>query len=284
MSSMAVTDRALKAPLGAVGSGSRGGRERSGRNAIERKAVLRVRQEIAAMPASLVVQLAIWPDHVAAWARTEGTSESVVYNMLAKRKPYARVRERLARRLGVPMSMLAHLIEARRPLPASQRLPEANTFGGALPPEAPLPPIDWSTPPYPPHRDGTNPIERSAVRRVELEVASMPASAVVGLALWPLTVAEWSREQGFKESLVSATLAGSPSDRVRAALAKRLAVAPRELDHLIDSERREPRATLPPEPPPDLPPEPPAEAVAPPAPAPPPEPAPTVWSQLTLEL
>ncbi|HKG91856.1 MAG TPA: hypothetical protein VKA84_08200 [Gemmatimonadaceae bacterium] len=282
MSSMAVTDRALKAPLGAVGSGSRGGRERSGRNAIERKAVLRVQQEIAAMPASLVVQLAIWPDHMAAWARAEGTSESVVYNMLARRKPYARVRERLARRLGVSMGVLAHLIEARRPLPASKRLPEPE--GGVAPAAEPPPPIDWSDPPYPLHRDGTNPIERSAVRRVELEVASMPASAVVGLALWPLTLAEWSREQGFKESLVSATLAGSPSDRVRAALAKRLAVAPRELDHLIDSERREPRATLPPEPPPDLPPEPPAEAVAPPAPAPPPEPAPTVWSQLTLEL
>src|SRR5215208_7712571 len=131
MSSMAVTDRALKAPLGAVGSGSRGGRERSGRNAIERKAVLRVQQEIAAMPASLVVQLAIWPDHMAAWARGEGTSESVVYNMLARRKPYARVRQRLAQRLGVPMGVLAHLIEARRPLPAAKRLPELAGAGGA---------------------------------------------------------------------------------------------------------------------------------------------------------
>src|SRR5215208_563795 len=129
MSSMAVTDRALKAPLGAVGSGSRGGRERSGRNAIERKAVLLVRQEIAAMPASLVVQLAIWPDHVASWARSEGSSESVVYNMLARRKPYARVRECLARRLGVSVIVLAHLIEARRPLPTAKRLPVAAGEG-----------------------------------------------------------------------------------------------------------------------------------------------------------
>ena len=150
---MATTSATLKAPAGAVGSGTRAGRERSGRNAIERKAVLRVQQEIAAMPASLVVQLAMWPDHVAAWARAEGTSESVVYNMLARRKPYVRVRQRLAQRLGVPMGMLAHLIEARRPLPAAKRLPEpAGAVGGAavaVADDAPGP-IDWNAPPSAP--------------------------------------------------------------------------------------------------------------------------------------
>src|SRR5437764_4412043 len=74
-------------------------RERDGHNAIERLAVEVVRREIAAMPASLVVQLALWPDEVAAWAREVRASESLVYNMLAGRKPYARTRQQLAERL-----------------------------------------------------------------------------------------------------------------------------------------------------------------------------------------
>jgi hypothetical protein len=229
-------------------------RERTGRNPIERKAVLRVQSDIAAMPASLVVQLALWPDEIAAWARSEGTSESLVYNMLARRKPYARMRERLARRLDVALLVLDHLIEAARPLPLAKRAPPPEV--GDLPP-GPLPselePIDWSVPPYPMHRDGTNPVERQAVRRVALEIASFPASAVVGLALWPETVAAWSREHHFKASVVSATLAGSPSERVRFALARRLDVRQADVDALIAGIRREPRATLPPEPPADTP-------------------------------
>src|SRR5215218_4339955 len=84
-------------------------RERSGRNAIERKAVFRVQTDVASMPASLVVQLALWPDDVAHWSRASGEDESLVYNMLARRKPYWRAREALARRLQVSVAVLSHL-------------------------------------------------------------------------------------------------------------------------------------------------------------------------------
>ena len=93
-------------------------RERTGQNAIERLAVEVVRREIAAMPASLVVQLALWPDEVAAWAREIRASESLVYNMLAARKPYARTRMQLAERLDGGIGVVDHLIEARRATPA----------------------------------------------------------------------------------------------------------------------------------------------------------------------
>lgn len=211
---------------------------RDGRNAIERKAIARVQREIAAMPASLVVQLALWPDEIASWARAEGTHESLVYNMLARRKPYLRVRERLADRLEVSPAVLGHLVDARRPLPLAKRDPDA--VAAPVPAE---PPVDWSRPPYPAFRDGSNPVERRAVRLVEREIASMPPAAVVGLALWPTTLAEWSREQRLKSSIIWATLAGSPSERVRAELARRLDVTLRDLDDLIARERAQPLAT-----------------------------------------
>ena len=246
----------------------RQGRERTGRNEIERRAVYRVQREVASMPASLVVQLAMWPDEIAAWARGEGSSESVVYNMLAGRKPYVRIREALAARLDVSLGLLAHLIEAARPLPLSKR-----PLDGAGAPGSAMPPIDWGAPPYPGYREGTNPIERAAVRRVELEIASMPASAVVGLAMWPETLAAWSRTHRIKASVVSATLAGSPSERIRAELARRLDVSRDALDDLIAGRRREPRSILPLAPPEEPPPEPPPFALEPPPAGPDPVPA-----------
>ena len=215
------------------------GRVRDGRNVIERQAIALVRHEIAAMPASLVVQLALWPDEIASWARAEGTSESLVYNMLARRKPYVRMRGRLAERLEVPAPVLSHLIDARRPLPSSKRSPDSPPPASSADGDAAA--VDWSRPPYPPLRDGTSPVEKRAVRSVELDVASMPASAVVGLALWPETLAGWSREQGLKASVVWATLAGAQSERVRGALARRLGVSLRDLDDLIAGSRAEPR-------------------------------------------
>src|SRR4051812_20402345 len=149
--------------------------ERSGQNAIERLAVDVVRREIAAMPASLVVQLALWPDEVAGWAREIRASESLVYNMLAARKPYARTRALLAERLGASLAVVDHLIEARRPQASTRGGPD-DVDGGMAPPD----PIDWSPPPFPRRRDGTNPIERRAVRVIERDVASLPAATVVG--------------------------------------------------------------------------------------------------------
>ena len=209
--------------------------DRTGRSAVERLAVLAVARDVAAMPASLVVQLALWPADLAHWARAERLSESLVYNTLAARKPYARVRQLLATRLDVPLGVVGQLIDARRPLPVLQREP-------GTPLTAPDPAVDWSEPPYPAARDGGNPVERRAVRTVARDVGAMPASTVVGLAMWPETLSVWSRAQRFPSSVVWATLAGSPSDRVRDLLARRLGVSLRELGLLIDGRRQAPAA------------------------------------------
>jgi hypothetical protein len=209
--------------------------ERTGRSAVERLAILAVARDVAAMPASLVVQLALWPGDLAHWARAERVSESLVYNTLAARKPYARVRQLLAGRLDVSLAVVGHLIDARRPLPTVQREP-------GQPLVVPDPAVDWSEPPFPPVRDGGNPIERRAVRATARDVAAMPASTVAGLALWPETLTAWARAERLKSSVVWATLAGSPSDPVRERLARRLGVSARELATLIDGRRRTPAA------------------------------------------
>jgi hypothetical protein len=226
--------------------------ERTGDNPVERLAVAIVRREIAAMPASLVVQLALWPDDIAHWARDERLSESLVYNMLAARKPYSKTRARLADRLAVPTATLDHLVEARRPQPSSRLGPDAvgsddtrDSEEVPFGPPAEWPPIDWRTPPWPRYREGTNPIERRAVRCVEVDLASMPAATVVGLAIWPETLAEWSRRERLKSSVVWATLSGSPSAPVRDALARRLGVTLRDLDSLVSLARRVPIARRP---------------------------------------
>jgi hypothetical protein len=201
---------------------------RTGQNAVERLAVEVVRREIAAMPASLVVQLALWPGEIAAWAREIRSSESLVYNMLAGRKPYTRTRAELARRLDVSIGVVDHLIEAQRATATALRGPAPSDRAVER-----REPIDWSRAPYPRHRDGTNPIERRAVRVMEVDVASMPAATVVGLAMWPESLSAWSRAERLKSSVVWATLAGSPSVPVRDALARRLDVTLRTLDALV---------------------------------------------------
>ncbi|MBV9880441.1 MAG: hypothetical protein JO180_08090 [Gemmatirosa sp.] len=240
-------------------------RERDGANAIERLAIDVVRRETAAMPASLVVQLALWPDEVATWAREIRSSESLVYNMLAARKPYARARAALADRLGVGLAVVDHLVESARPQPSVRSGPPDPEADAAL--ASPRAPIDWRLPPFPRRRDGTNPIERRAVRVVETDVASMPAASVVGLAMWPETLAAWSRAERLKSSVVWATLAGSPSAPVRDALARRLGASLRELDALVTQARAVPSVrrapALPDAPPPDAPASPPPAPSAP---------------------
>lgn len=99
-------------------------------------------------------------------------------------------------------------------------------------------------------RDGSNPLERKAVFRAQLEIKSMPASLVVQIALWPDKLADWAKEMDISPSVVYNMLAGTkPYHRVRALLARRLNVYKRTLDHLIDAPRPEPFAKLPPEPP-----------------------------------
>ena len=76
------------------------------------------------MPASLVVQILLWPEKITDWARDENVTPALVYNMLGGFKPYHGLRERLAQRLGVTKSAVDHLIDARRQQPSTRRIPE----------------------------------------------------------------------------------------------------------------------------------------------------------------
>jgi hypothetical protein len=99
-------------------------RDRDGLSALERKALYRVHTELPAMPASLVVQILLWPEKITDWARDEGVTPALVYNMLGGFKPYHGLRERLAQRLGVTKPAVDHLIDARRQQPSTRRIPE----------------------------------------------------------------------------------------------------------------------------------------------------------------
>jgi hypothetical protein len=76
------------------------------------------------MPASLVVQILLWPEKITDWARDESVTPALVYNMLGGFKPYHALRERLAQRLGVTKGAVDHLIDARRQQPSTRRIPE----------------------------------------------------------------------------------------------------------------------------------------------------------------
>ncbi len=156
-------------------------RERDGTNPIERKAVYRAQLEIRSMPASLVVQIALWPDKLADWAKESAIAPSVVYNMLANVKPYHRVRTLLARRLNVPKESLDHLIEAPRPEPLAKLPPEppqstVNPAPSPQPSKAPArtanptpeptsspPPVSPSAPSRRPRRKAQNPGSSSQI-------------------------------------------------------------------------------------------------------------------------
>jgi hypothetical protein len=99
-------------------------RDRDGLSALERKALYRVHTELPAMPASLVVQILLWPEKITDWARDESVTPALVYNMLGGFKPYHGLRERLAQRLGVTKAAVDHLIDARRQQPTTRRIPE----------------------------------------------------------------------------------------------------------------------------------------------------------------
>jgi len=94
-------------------------RDRDGLSALERKALYRVHTELPAMPASLVVQILLWPEKITDWARDESVTPALVYNMLGGFKPYHGLRERLAQRLGVTKGAVDHLIDARRQQPST---------------------------------------------------------------------------------------------------------------------------------------------------------------------
>jgi hypothetical protein len=99
-------------------------RDRDGLSALERKALYRVHTELPAMPASLVVQILLWPEKMTDWARDENVTPALVYNMLGGFKPYHGLRERLAHRLGVSKAAVDHHNDARRQQPSTRRIPE----------------------------------------------------------------------------------------------------------------------------------------------------------------
>lgn len=234
--------------------------ERDGRSPLERLALGRLRADVAAMPASDVVQLVLWPETLADWARGAAIAPAVAYNMLARFKPYRRVRERLAHRLDVPGFVLDHLVDAPRPLPAAQRALPADqaadlpaSQGDAHAPLAPPPPpaVVEPTVRLPAVRDGTNPIEQRALWRAWHDVAALPASVLVQVALFPETLAQWARRREVPPSMVYAMLAGSATHRhLRLALARRLDLPADAVDQVIDRPRREPARAHPPELPP----------------------------------
>lgn len=218
-------------------------RARDGRSPLERHAVARLRADVAAMPASDVVQLVLWPDTLAHWARDAAVAPAVAYNMLSRFKPYRRVRELLARRLDVPGHVLDHLIDASRPLPSVLRVRGEETEVHELTAPPPPPPGDRIPPTLrlPAVRDGSNPIEQRAVWRVWNDLAALPASLLVQVALFPETLAEWARRQRVPPSMLYAMLAGTQTHPgLRDALARRLGLSVGALALVVDGTRREP--------------------------------------------
>lgn len=145
-------------------------RHRDGLSALERKALYRVHTEIPAMPASLVVQILLWPEKITDWARDEGVTPALVYNMLGGFKPYHGLRERLAHRLGVTKSAVDHLIDARRQQPSTRKIPEPPpdfalddvALAPSVNPSGPRAPADGhdaasTAPPEEPTADGPTP-------------------------------------------------------------------------------------------------------------------------------
>jgi hypothetical protein len=137
MDSSSIVDR----DTGGIPLPPRASRDRDGLSALERKALYRVHTELPAMPASLVVQILLWPEKITDWARDESVTPALVYNMLGGFKPYHGLRERLAQRLGVTKSAVDHLIDARRQQPSTRRIPEPppdfRTDDVSLSPRAP---------------------------------------------------------------------------------------------------------------------------------------------------
>ena len=135
-------------------------RDRDGLSALERKALFRVHTELPAMPASLVVQILLWPEKITDWARDESVTPALVYNMLGGFKPYHGLRERLAHRLGVTKSAVDHLIDARRQQPSTRRIPEPPadfvTDDVSLAPSLPPKPLSGLTDPLPTVREPDN--------------------------------------------------------------------------------------------------------------------------------
>jgi hypothetical protein len=218
-------------------------RERGDADPVLRAAVDNVTRNVAALSASEIVQLVLYPQPLAGWAEGAGVDESQVANLFRRHRRYARVRQLLAERLGVPLLVLGHLIDAA-PAPPSTHRSAAHAevlraAGLSVPDERP--PIDWREPPYPTYREGTNPLERLALASLAAGVASMPSSRIVGYALWPESLAGFAARSGrFTLGQLLTALSGlRRSDSIETALARRLNVSRGVLDRFIASAKRE---------------------------------------------
>jgi len=232
-----------------VGGGQAGGRrERDGGDPLVRAAVENVTRQIASLSASEIVQLVLYPESLAAWASASRVDESQVANLFRRHRRYVRLRQILADRVGVPVSILGHLIDAAPAVPATKRpMGHADVLRAAgLDPDALRPPIDWRAPPYPAYRDGTNPLERLAVLNLAAGIASMPASRVIGYCLWPESLSAFAtRSQRFTLGQLLSTLSGlRRADAIEGALARRLGVSRATLDRFIVATKRDPYAPL----------------------------------------
>lgn len=92
---------------------------RDGGSELERLALRRVRENLAALPAGLVLQLVTWPFSEKELAEAAGVKQDDLYNMLAAlRGPYHEVRDRISAFLGVEREVLDHLVDAEAGEPA----------------------------------------------------------------------------------------------------------------------------------------------------------------------
>ncbi|HWZ59836.1 MAG TPA: hypothetical protein VNW46_12755 [Gemmatimonadaceae bacterium] len=221
-------------------------RERGPADPVVRAAVDNVARNLAALSASEVVQLVLYPEPLAAWADGAGVDESQVANLFRRHRIYSRVRQLLADRLGVPLGILAHLVDASPAPPAHQRPAiHAEVMRAAgLPIAEERPAIDWRTTPYPSYREGTNPLERLALANLAAGAASMPSSRVVGYALWPESLAGFAARSGrFTLGQLLTTLSGlRRADYIETALARRLQLSRAALERFIASSKRDPFA------------------------------------------
>jgi hypothetical protein len=226
--------------------GGTGRPERGLDDPIVRAAIDNVGRHLDALSASEIVQLVLFPEPLVAWATGAGVDDSQVANLFRRHRRYSRLRALLAGRLGVPITVLDHLIDAPAAVAAAKR-PAAYA---AVLADAGLghwgkrPPIDWATPPYPPYRDGTNPLERLAMAVLTTAAPAMPPSRIIGYAMWPESLAAFAaRAQRFTLDQLLTTLSGlRRSDAIEVALARRLRIPHRILDAFIRSAKRDPFA------------------------------------------
>lgn len=226
--------------------------DRDGTNPVERMALHRISADVAALTASEIVQIALWPTRITELAKLRERSSAILYNTLslANRRRYEPVRKIFVEYLrtvaiarGFPEvaatidgAALAHLIEAERvalrdprPLPAPGRRDQPLP----LPAARPFDPADR-------RRAGHNPIERLALTLLREHLPAQPASIVVQHALGPLYLAEWAARNGTTEGVVYNMLGHRNQfahPALRRALAQFLGVSVFALDWLIEARR-----------------------------------------------